>query len=89
LKQLLGGLLANIFKLGGRLVQHCVHLFLCQRSPQLQEDCSFENKISRMLGKLGFNRKFIPNDPERLALGRKQHPEKAFGDPSKTLQNGE
>jgi hypothetical protein len=66
-----------------------VHLFLCQRSPQLQENCSFENNISRVLGKLGFDREFVPSGPERPALGRKQHPQKTFGNPSKTLKNSE
>jgi hypothetical protein len=87
--QLQGDFLEYNFKLGGRLVQHWVHLFLFQRSPQLQEDCNFENNISRMLGKLGLNRKFVPNGPERPALGRKQHPEKVLGDPTKMLENGE
>jgi hypothetical protein len=57
--------------------------------PQLQENCSFENNISRVLGELGFNREFIPNGPERPALSRKQYPQKLFGNPSKTLENGE
>jgi hypothetical protein len=42
-----------------------------------------------MFGKLGFNREFIPNGPERPALSRKQHPQKLFGGPSKMLENGE
>jgi hypothetical protein len=66
-----------------------VHLFLCQGSPQLQENNGFENNISWMFGKLGFNREFVPSGPERPALGRKQHPQKAFGSPSKTLKDSE
>jgi hypothetical protein len=42
-----------------------------------------------VLGELGFDREFIPSGLERLAMGRKQHPQKSFGNPSKTLENGE
>jgi hypothetical protein len=66
-----------------------VHLCLCQRSPELQEDARFEHNISRVFGEFSLNGELISSGPERPALGRKQHPEKAFGNPSKSLKDGE
>jgi hypothetical protein len=86
---LLKGLLVDVLKLGDCLVQHWVHLCLCQRSPELQEDSRFEHNISRVFGKFSLNGELISSGPERPALGRKQHPEKTLGNPSKALKDGE
>jgi hypothetical protein len=66
-----------------------MHLCFCQRSPELQKDARFEHNISWVFGKFSLNGELISSGPERPAHGRKQHPEKTLGSPSKALKDGE
>jgi hypothetical protein len=42
-----------------------------------------------VFGKFSLNGELISSGPERPAQGRKQHPEKILGNPSKSLKDGE